>query len=123
MFLDFFVKEIVMSNNTLKQLALKAKKRLSTVGQTISQKQTTAYLSQTTYALVANLQDIKDDPLYEKVKKLVTRDDFYSPIAELTDYTIYDKLSQAEKERYVIDLSKRYVELKEHFLKNGTWWQ
>ena len=120
MFLDFFVKEIVMSNNTLKQLALKAKKRLSTVGQTISQKQTTAYLSQTTYALVANLQDIKDDPLYEKVKKLVTRDDFYSPIAELTDHKIYDKLSQAEKERYVIDLSKRYVELKEHFLKNGT---
>ena len=44
-----------MSNNTLKQLALKAKKRLSTVGQTISQKQTTAYLSQTTYAIVANL--------------------------------------------------------------------
>lgn len=107
-----------MSNNTLKQLAQKAKKRLSTVGQTISQKQTTAYLSQTTYALVANLQDIKDDPLYEKVKKLISRDDLFNPIAELTDYKIFDKLSQPEKERYVIDISKRYNELKEYFLKN-----
>lgn len=109
-----------MSNNTLKQLALKAKKRLSTVGQTISQKQTTAYLSQTTYALVANLQDIKDDPLYEKVKKLLSRDDLFNPIAELTDYKVFNKLSQPEKERYVIDISKRYNELKEYFMKNKT---
>ena len=107
-----------MSNNTLKQLALKAKKRLSTVGQTISQKQTTAYLSQTTYSIVSNLQDSKDDPLYEKVKKLVTQDDVLNPIAQLTDNKIFSKLSSAEKERYVIDISKRYRELKEHFAKN-----
>ena len=110
-----------MSNNTLKQLALKAKKRLSNVGQTISQKQTTAYLSQTTYAIVANLQDIKDDPLYEKVKKLVTQDDVLNPIAQLTDNKIFSKLSSAEKERYVIDISKRYRELKEHFAKINAW--
>lgn len=108
-----------MSNNVLKQLALKAKKRLSTVGQTISQKQTTACLSATTYALVANLQDIKDDPLYEKVRKLLSQDEVFNPIAELTDHKIYDNLSEVEKERYIIDISKRYVELKEHFMKNG----
>lgn len=108
-----------MSNNILKQLALKAKKRLSTVGQTISQRQTTACLSSNTYAIVANLQDIKDDPLYEKVKKLLSQDDIFNPIAELTDHKIYDKLSDIEKERYIIDISKRYVELKEHFMNNG----
>lgn len=108
-----------MSNNTLKKLAQKAKKRLSTVGQTISQKQTTACLSSSTYAIVANLQDIKEDPLYEKVKKLVASNDIINPIAELTDHKIYDKLSQSEKERYIINISKRYVELKEYFLKNG----
>lgn len=109
-----------MSNNILKRLAQKAKKRLSTVGQTISQKQTAACLSSTTYALVANLQDIKDDPLYEKVKKLLTRDDIFNPIAELTDHKIFDGLNEVEKERYIIDISKRYVELKDYFLKNET---
>lgn len=118
---DFFAKEtLVMLNNVLKLLAQKAKKRLSTAGQTISQKQTSACLSQTTYALVANLQDIKEDPLYEKVKKLLDSDDILNPIAELTDHKIYDNLSQVEKERYVIDLSKRYVELKDYFLRNET---
>ena len=115
----FLRKEIVMKNNALKQLALKAKKRLSTVGQTISGKQTSACLSQTTYAIVANLQDIKEDPLYEKVKKLMSRDDIFNPIAELTDHKVFDKLSSLEKEKYVINISKRYNELREYFLKNG----
>ena len=108
-----------MANNTLKQLAQKAKKRLSTVGQTIHQKQTTAYLSQSTYAIVANIQDIKEDPLYEKVKKLMAREDVFNPIAELTDNKVFSKLSDLDKEKYVINLSKRYIELKEYFLKNG----
>lgn len=108
-----------MANNTLKQLALKAKKRLSTVGQTISGKQTSACLSQTNYAIVANIQDIKEDPLYEKVKKLMAREDIFSPIAELTDHKVFDKLDSLEKERYIIGLSKRYNELREYFLKNG----
>ena len=108
-----------MSNNTLKLLAQKAKKRLSSAGQSISQKQTTAYLSQSTYAIVANIQDIKEDPLYDKVKKLLERDDVLNPIAELTDRKIFDTLSQIEKERYVIDISKRYNELKEYFLRTN----
>lgn len=107
-----------MSNNTLKLLAQKAKKRLSTAGQTISQKQTTAYLSQSTYAIVASLQDIKEDPLFEKVKNLLERDDIFNPIAELTDHKIFDSLSQVEKERYVFDISKRYNKLKDYLLKN-----
>ena len=110
-----------MSNNTLKLLAQKAKKRLSTVGQSITGKQTTAYLSQTTYAIVANLQDIKEDPLFEKVKKLMSRDDIYNPIKELTDEKVFSSLSDLDKEKYVIDISKRYNELREYFLKNGYW--
>ena len=108
-----------MSNNTLKLLAQKAKKRLSTVGQNISEKQTTAYLSQTTYAIVANLQDIKEDPLFEKVKKLMDREDIFNPIKELTDEKIFSQLNELDKEKYVIKLSKRYNEIREYFLKNG----
>ena len=107
-----------MSNNTFKLLAQKAKKRLSTVGQNISEKHTTAYLSQTTYAIVANLQDIKEDPLFEKVKKLMERPDIMNPLAELTDYDVFNSLSQPEKEKYIIDISKRYNEIKEYFSKN-----
>lgn len=108
-----------MSNNTLKLLAQKAKKRLSTVGQNISEKHTTAYLSQTTYAIVANLQDIKEDPLFEKVKKLMEREDILNPIKELTDEKIFSQLNDLDKEKYIIDISKRYNELKSYFLKNG----
>ena len=108
-----------MQNNSLKQLAQKAKKRLSTAGQTISQKQVTAYLSQTTYAIVASNQDIKEDPLFEKVKKLLAKEDTFNPIAELTDHKIFDNLSQPEKERYVINLSKKYNELKKYFISNS----
>ncbi len=108
-----------MSNNTLKLLAQKAKKRLSTVGQNISEKHTTAYLSQTSYAIVANLQDIKEDPLYEKVKKLMDREDIFNPIKELTDEKIFSQLNELDKEKYVIKLSKRYNEIREYFLKNG----
>ena len=109
-----------MQNNTLKQLAQKAKKRLSTAGQTISQKQTKAYLSQTTYAIVASFQDLQEDPLYDKVKKLLEKDIVLNPIAELTDYKIFNNLNQSEKEKYIMDISKRYKILKNYFSKNNS---
>ena len=110
-----------MSNSTLKLLAQKAKKRLTTAGKTVnktSEKTTTAYLSPTNYAIVVNTQDLKEDPLYEKVKRLLTRDDIFNPIAELTDKKYFDTLSSVEKEKYVIDISKRYNKIKEHLLNS-----
>lgn len=109
-----------MSNNTLKLLAQKAKKRLSTAGQNLpketSEKSTFAYLSNGNYAIVANKQKIEDDPLFEKVKKIIEKGDVFNPLAELTDYNIFNNLSQPEKEKYIIDISKRYNEIKEYFL-------
>ena len=109
-----------MQNNSLKQLAQKAKKRLSTAGQTINQKQKAAYLSQTTYAIVASHQDLQEDPLYDKVKKLLQKEDIFNPIAELTDYKIFNNLSSVEKEKYVIDISNRYKNIKEYLSKNNA---
>lgn len=109
-----------MSNSTLKLLAQKAKKRLSTAGQNLpkvtSEKSTFAYLSNGNYAIVANKQKIEDDPLFEKVKKIIEKGDVFNPLAELTDYNIFNNLSQPEKEKYIIDISKRYNEIKEYFL-------
>ena len=107
-----------MANNALKLLAQKAKKRLTTAGKTVnlSAEKTTTYLSSSSYALVADSQDIKEDPLYEKIKKMLDREDIYNPIAELTDKKLFQSLTQIEKEKYVIDISKRYNRIKEHLL-------
>lgn len=111
-----------MANSALKLLAQKAKKRLSTAGQNLQkephEKSTIAYLSQGTYAIVASKQKIEEDPLFDKVKKLIDRPDIMNPLAELTDYDVFNSLTQPEKEKYIIDISKRYNEIKEYFSKN-----
>lgn len=111
----------MMSNSTLKIMAQKAKKRLSTAGQSIPQsneKVTMAYLSQQNYAIVASRQSIEEDPLFEKVKRVLQKGDISNPLAELTDYSIYNKLSGADKERYILDISKRYNKIRDYFLSN-----
>jgi len=112
-----------MANSALKLLAQKAKKRLSTAGQNISektsQKTTFAYLSQTSYAIVANQQKLEDDPLYDKVKKMLEKNEIYNPLAQLTEKEVFDSLNDSEKERYMMDISKRYNKLKDYFLGYG----
>ena len=60
-----------MASSALKLLAQKAKKRLSSAGQTITEKTisktTFAYLAPGSYAIVASKQSLEDDPLYDKV--------------------------------------------------------
>lgn len=111
-----------MANSALKLLAQKAKKRLSSAGQnvtkTVNEKSTFAYLSPNTYAIVANRQRIEEDPLFDKVKKVLEKDDIINPLAELTDYNVFNNLSQAEKEKYIIDISKRYNEIKDYFINH-----
>lgn len=117
-----------MANSALKMLAQKAKQRLSSAGQTISKetskrnngKSTFAYLTSGTYAIVASKQKIEDDPLFDKVKKLIEKENLITPLAELTNYEIFNNLSQPEKERYIIDISKRYNEIKDYILKQQT---
>lgn len=109
-------------NSTLKIMAQKAKKRLSSAGQTVSgnsEKVTKAYLSQQNYAIVANRQSIEEDPLFEKVKKIMQKGDILNPLAELTDYSVFNKLSSAEREKYIIDISKRYNKIRDYFLGNS----
>lgn len=107
-----------MQNNTLKILAQKAKKRLSSAGQKITkdEKISKAYLSQQDYAIVASRQNIEEDPLFEKVKKVLQKGDVFNPLAELTDQVVFNSLSSAEKERYIIDISKRYNRIKDYVL-------
>ena len=107
-------------NNTLKLLAQKAKKRLSNAGQNIFSNETdksfSKSLSVSNYVTIATKQDIEDDPLFDKVKKLMTKDEVFNPLAELTDYKIFNCLSQPEKEKYIIDIARRYNQIKDYFI-------
>lgn len=112
-----------MANSALKLLAQKAKKRLSTAGQNMSEsttsKTTFAYLSQRNYAIVASKQRLEEDPLYDKVKKLLEKEDVQNPLAQLTDKNEFDSLDNTQKERYMIDIAKRYNKLKEYFTSHS----
>ncbi len=108
-----------MKSSALKLLAQKAKKRLSTAGQNYpkneSEKTTKAYLSLASYRVVASKQTIEEDPLFDKVKKLMEKGDTFSPLSELTDYEVFNKLDSADKEKYILDISKRYNKIREYF--------
>ena len=108
-----------MKNSALKMLAQKAKKRLSTAGQNysknISEKTTKAYLSWSTYKVVASKQKIEEDPLFDKVKKIMEKGDITNPLSELTDQNYFNTLNSADKEKYILDISKRYNTIKEYF--------
>lgn len=112
-----------MASSALKLLAQKAKKRLSTAGQNISESTTTkttfAYLSQGNYAIVASKQRLEEDPLYDKVKKLLEKDDIQNPLAQLTDKSEFECLDEPQRERYMMDIAKRYNKLKEYFASHS----
>ena len=58
---------------------------------------------------------IEEDPLFEKVKKLLDSEEVLNPLAELTDEKYFNSLNDIEKERYIMDISKRYNKIKEYF--------
>jgi len=118
-----------MSNNTLRALAQKAKNRLkaisceSTKSNSISIDNTNkvyeeACLSaRVQYAIIASQKRIEDDPLYNKVKKMLIKNvDVQNPLSQLIDQNIFSHLSSTEQEKYMYKLSKRYITIREHVL-------
>ena len=66
--------------------------------------------------LIATRVKIEDDPLYPKVTKLLSREpDTPRPIGELIDHEVYDNLPDAEKQRYILNLSSRFLAIKRKF--------
>lgn len=112
-----------MKSSALKLLAQKAKKRLSTAGQNFTkseEKQQVVTVSNPSYLTVASNSLIEEDPLFEKVKKLMTKENIFNPLSELTDYTIFNELTQPEKEKYIMDIARRYNEIKDYFSKHSA---
>ena len=103
--------------SALKSLAQKAKYRLRMVS---NDEPDTNYVeaclsARVQYAIIASQKRIEDDPLYNKVKKILTKDlDTTSPLSELIDSKSFDSLSEQKKEKYIFSISKRYNKIKEH---------
>ena len=111
-------------NTSLKQLAKNARNRLKTAGEySAVQDTTTAYLSaSSSYIMVANIRKIEDDPLFNKVKRILERSAeelIINPLALLIDAKQYKKMNDTEKERYMLKLTKRFNTIKEYIISNN----
>ena len=53
-------------------------------------------------------------------KKILEKGNLITPLQELTNYEVFNNLSQADKERYIIDISKRYNGIKDYILNGKT---
>ena len=66
----------------------------------------------------------KDQLLYKKVCRLLEEDRIIiNPINELIDKKYYDTLSLEGKQRYILDLSDKYKQMKERYDREHTYSQ
>ena len=83
-------------DTSLKQLAKRARNRLKTAAEYSASQETTAYLSaSSSYMVVANIRKIEDDPLYNKIKRILEKSAtelVTNPLAQLIDNKFYKNL-------------------------------
>ena len=114
--------------SSLRTLAQKAKNRLKAISndnnkteeyskpKTYSEACLSARLQ---YAIVSSQKKIQDDPLYNKVKRMLTKNlDVINPLSQIIEHDIYDTLNENQKEKYMLKLSKRYIDIKNQVLKD-----
>jgi len=61
-------------------------------------------------------QAVSDEILYQKVCELLESDEVITnPIGELVDKELYEKLDEGNRQKYILDLSKKFRELKARY--------
>ncbi len=95
---------------TFKNLAKRAKNRLQMASETKEKTTSKALSVRASYFISAGkMKPVEEDPLFPKVKKMLeSNPDIFSPIGKLIDHEVFDDLSDAEKDKYLLDLTKRY---------------
>ena len=113
-----------MAKSSLKLLAQKAKNRLKNVSNNIDQKDSArpaikrVGLANHEYAVIATKIKIEDDPIYNKVIKMLSKNpDTHKPLGELIETEIYNNLNETEKQKYILNLSSRYKAIKNKFMQ------
>ena len=63
----------------------------------------------------------KEEKLYVKVREILDRDEnVINPIGQLMDRAVYDKLDEANKQRYILELSAKFRQLRDRYYKEKT---
>ena len=63
----------------------------------------------------------RDERLYGKVRDMLDRDeDVSDPIGRLVDREVFDSLDDGNKQRYILELSAKFRELKERYYKEKS---
>lgn len=113
-------------SNSIRALAQKAKNRLRAMNKSEEIEPHTPHTpyshaclsAKLQYAIISSQKQITDDPLYGKIKKMLTKDiDTINPLSQIIEHDIYDDLSSEGKEKYMFKLSKRYSTIKEHIIE------
>lgn len=59
-----------------------------------------------------------DDVFYEKVAEILKSDEIIlNPITRLIDHDVYDGLNDREKQKYILDLTEKFNEMKKRYEK------
>ena len=124
----------MVNNNSIsiKDYAKMAKKRLTSGYWTIIREKRTQFISNSDSTNIDKMQEAytrrlerslaneisndDDTILYKKVCKMQELDNFVlNPISRLIDHNVYDKLSDNDKQLYILKLSNKYNELLERY--------
>ncbi len=63
----------------------------------------------------------RDERMYKKVCEILDRDETtINPIGQLIDNELYSSLDAAAKQRYILELSNKFRELKERYYRERT---
>lgn len=67
---------------------------------------------------LGSTQAIQDEILFQKVCKMLDENEnITNPIGMLVEHSVYDNLDEQGKQRYILELSKKYRELQDRYYK------
>lgn len=96
-----------MKKESLKKLARQAKKRISG-GEAQTQSITKNFIS-----------SFEEEQLFEKILFVLKNNhDTPTPIGDIINYDVFNKLSNVKKEMYIFDLIDKYNYIKNKFIEN-----
>lgn len=63
----------------------------------------------------------KEEKLYRKVRDMLDKDeDVMNPIGQLVEREVFDRLDDGNKQRYILELSAKFRELRERYYKEKS---
>lgn len=72
-------------------------------------------------AVSVSKRDLSDERMYERVCEMLDRDEAtLNPIGQLIDGEVYNKLDATARQRYILELSNKFRELKERYYRERT---